>query len=191
MRGCPALMWKASAPALAADSLEAREEPFELEQERNLRDTCECVCWFPAARGGQEGTALAALSQGSSSSWHPSCSGLCHHPHPPRRSKDARPGLLSSQGRRRRRDKCKNPPTALPARCTHAANAPALFYPGLPVAPCANTASAHARARAGSSACKTHIWEVQLTSMQLFHGKWVLLKPPSVRGLCCLQGGYF
>lgn len=98
-------------------------------------------------------------------------------PTPTMQGKDAPPSLLSSQGRRRRRrDKCKNHPTALPAHCTHTANASVLFYPGLPMAPCVNTALTHTRARSGSSACKAHIWEAQRTSMHLFYAKWVLLK---------------
>lgn len=96
-------------------------------------------------------------------------------PTPTMQGKDARSGLLSSQGKRRR-DKCKNHPTALPAHCTHTANASMLFYPGLPMAPCVNTASTHTRAKSESSARKTHIWEAQLTSTHLFYAKWVLLK---------------
>lgn len=95
MRGCPALMWKASPSALTANFLEAREEPFELEQERKLGDSCECVCWFPAAPGanspdqvgeGRRGQRWLLLSQGRSCSSESELlrrePGLCHHPHP-------------------------------------------------------------------------------------------------------------
>lgn len=127
---------------------------------------------------GRRGQRWLLLSQGSSCSLDQSCSRgsqAVPSPTPTMQGKDARPSLLSSQGGRRR-EKCKNHPTALPARCTHAANAPVLFYPGLPMAPCVNTASAHTRVSAGSSACKAHIWEARLTSMHLFSRKWVLLK---------------
>lgn len=173
MRGCPALMWKASPSARTANFWEAREEPFELEQERKLGDSCECVCWFPAApgRGGQEGTALAAAVTGQvlllGARDAPGSQG-CAITAPTMQGKDAPPSLLSRQGRRMRRPKCKNHPTAMPARCTHTAIASMLFYPRLPMAPCVNTASTHMRARSGSSACKTHIWEAQLTSCIYF-----------------------
>lgn len=122
-------------------------------------------------RGGQEGTALAAAFPGQllllGVRAAPEVAGAVPSPTPTMQGTDARLSLLSSQGSRRR-DKCKNHSTALPAHCTHTANASMLFYPGLPMAPYVNTASTHTRARSGSSACKTHIWEAQLTSMHLF-----------------------
>lgn len=134
---------------------------------------CCSGCQKPGpGRGGQEGTALAAAFPGLAALLlgvraAPEGTRAVPSPTPTMQGTDARLSLLSSQGRRRR-DKCKNHPTALPAHCTHTANASMLFYPGLPMAPCVNTASTRTKARSGSSACKTHIWEAQLTSMHLF-----------------------
>lgn len=143
---------------------------------------CCSGCQKPGpGRGGQEGTALAAAVPGQvlllGVRTAPEGTRAVPSPTHTMQGKDARPSLLSSQGRRRRRrDKCKNHPKALPAHCTHTANASMLFYPGLPMAPCVNTASTHTRAKSGSSACKTHIWEAQQTFMHLCYAKWVLLK---------------
>lgn len=71
-------------------------------------------------------------------------------------AKDALPGLLSSWGRKRKKNKLKKKKKALPECCTHTTNASMLFYPGIPMAPGTNTASAHARDELGSSRCKTH-----------------------------------
>lgn len=46
-------------------------------------------------------------------------------------------------------------PTALPAHCAHAANALVLPFQGIPMAPRANTASTHTRAKSRGSGCKT------------------------------------
>lgn len=133
----------------------------------------------PCCSGCREGTALAAAVPGQVLLLRiraaPEGARAVPAPTPTVQGKDARPSLLSSHGSRRR-DKCKNHPTALPARRTHTANASMLFYAGLPMAPSVNTASTHTRARSGSSASKTYIWEAQLTSMHLFYAKWVLLK---------------
>lgn len=157
---------------------------------------CCSGCQQPGpGRGGQEGTALAAAVPGQvlllGVRAAPERARAVPSPTLKMPGKDARPALLSSQ-RRRRRDKCKNHPTALPAHCTHTANASMLFYPGLPMAPCVNTASTHTRAKSGSSARKTHIWE----STADFHA-FILCKvgfikagrvTPSVRGALLPSG---
>lgn len=182
-------MWKAS--ALAAEFLEAREEPFELGAGEKLGDSCECACRFPAAaranspaprRGRQEGTRAGGwlLPPGGSRSspglpgavLQPrsllratallrSEPGLCHRLHPRHGGRGCSASFAFQPGEEEKEtqaEKKENPtPTALPACCAHTTNALMLLYPGIPLAPSANTAATRARAKSsGSSRCKTH-----------------------------------
>lgn len=90
-------------------------------------------------------------------------------------AKDALPGSLSSRGWGGGETSNKKP---LQLCCTR--NALMLFYPGILMAPRANTASLLARAASGSSRCKTS-WEGQPPSTWLFLQRVVSLQLEGLR----------